>query len=763
MKTTVGQVLVVGGHVYAEAPNVLLAERSARLAGSHSRERGQLYVLVEAPGRAPAGDTENLAGQIAGVIHQAYYSRPGSVTAGLQHAVREANRLLFEENRNSLPGERRTAGLCCAVLRDDDLFLAQAGPAAAFVVHDGQAARFPQVSSWLDNIPAEELDAAPLGDRSDTGVALYHAQLVPGDTVLLLDSAAARCLAGDEEESIWAALLAARQSGGCRALLDALPDALPDCDLSAIAMAVGDESMAQQPAAKSRPTAAQPTGPTAGERVGGWLRGLDLGDRLRAAGRGLVAALAGLWAILAPLFRRLMPGRVVDARAPAPRSAQGSGTRRSAAGSRTETGHSRPAGRQAAELEPARSGTARRQPRGSTRTSDPLQKVLVGVAIAIPLIVAVVVAITLVQRGQERRAELDTLRQQANASWTQANSTAIDRAAAQRALEAARSSLDQILSREPDDAAAQEMRGKVLARLDEMGQVKRIRLLAELNTYPTDARIERVIVQGLHVFVLDRQGGRVYHHQLDGSQKALTAESRATVLVSSGQQVGGTLVGDLVDMVWMGIDAGNVRQRSALVILESGGTLLEYDPTTDELNALVVGGRDAWSYPAQVGSHTGRFYLLDTGANKIWRYNPTRDGYADPPDDWLQTEVDLAGLVDAVIGDGIYLVYADGRLLKLSAGQPAAYGFTDWDKPPSGATALAAYPPDETEWLYVADSGNRRIVQTTPAGQFKRQYQVDASLDGSALGNVSSLFVDDSVNKAYIGSGNRLYLAALPE
>jgi len=272
------------------------------------------------------------------------------------------------------------------------------------------------------------------------------------------------------------------------------------------------------------------------------------------------------------------------------------------------------------------------------------------------------------------------------------------------------------------------------------------------------------VVQGMHVFVMDRRSGQVYHHQLATGQQSLQPDMN--VVVKKGDQVEGTLVNDLVDMAWMGIDQGNIRQRAALVVLESGGALIEYDPTTGERRALAVTPHDAENQAKFVGSHTGRFYLLDPKANKIWRYDPTADGYSGTPDEWLKTPTDLVGVVDMAIGDGIYLLYADNRILKLELGNPIEFGTADWDAQLRDPTALSSYPPDETEWIYVADSGNSRIVQTAASGKFTRQFllsdeQVDVK--GDLLSKVTSLFVDKKAGHAFFLSGNKLYVISVSE
>jgi len=594
----------------------------------------------------------------------------------------------------------------------------------------------------LDDIPPEEVDAARLGDRSDVDVTLFHIQVSPGDAVLLIETDVARALPADA----WGLVLAKGRGGGSQAVLDALLEAARDYDLVALAVTIGDGGAGQQaePVAPDRAGAVK--GPPVGEQLLQWAGGLRLGDRLRSAGRAVAAALAGLWIALRTLVRRMMPSRVPDSRA-------------------TRPGQARPVGAYA-----ARAGEREKAPRGRSRSGartlgqgEILHKILIGAAVAIPLIVAVVVAVTLVQRGQTRRVELDELWQQATKNWQQAN-TVTDRAAQRTYLAAAQSSLDRFLQRQPDRADALDLKKKVVERLDQVNQVKRVGWVGELNGYSGDVDLSRVVVQGMHVFVMDRRSGQVYHHQLDTTQQSLRPDSK--VVVKRGEQVDGVLVNDLVDMVWMGIDAGNVRQRAALVVLESGGALIEYDPTTGERRALAVAARDVENYAKLVGSHTGRLYVLDPKTNKIWRYDATPDGYSGAPYEWLQTSLDLAGVVDMAIGDGIYLLYADGRISKLMQGQPADFSTADWDASPRDPTALSAYPPDETEWLYIADRGNSRIVQSAVDGKFTRQFRLsDAQLaaKGDVLKKVTSLFVDESVKRAYFLSGNKLYVISLSE
>jgi hypothetical protein len=706
IKTTLGQVALVGGQRDDRTPGVLVDERGAHLV--KGRDRGNLYVLVQLEGYATEGDV--VADRLAEVVDEVYYGWRGSVTAGLQEALRQANHLLFEENRNSLPGERRTAGISCVVLRGADLFVAQVGPTAVFLAQRGQVRRFPEVSPWLDGVPPEETEAAALGERRDPNVLLFHSPVNVGDRVLL-----AECnLAGRVPSQRWPAILFRDTSGQ---VLEALVTICRGSDMKALLVVLGDLDGEEAEPLPVRPLTAGPekaiprSSPQPGlEQVSVWLKKLQVGSRLTAIGRMLVTALAGFWAIFFTFLKRMVPGQMPASE------------------------------RQPTILKQSAQQANRRKPQVSdTGESDRVQRVLMIVAVAIPLIVAAIVVLTYVHRGQVSKAEIDALLQQANEKWAEAGATT-DQAVIRSRLNEAQSLIDQVLQLRPDQVEAQDLQKKIAARLDEINQVKRITWIGELNVYPAGAILSRVVVE------------------------ALQPDSKTSVLVKKGDQVGDVLVGDLVDMVWMPV--GDGRPKAALMILESGGALLEFDPATDELRALRVADSSTWTFPKFVGAYYGRFYLLDSGANKIWRYYPTDDGYSSSPDDWLQEDVDMAGVVDMAIGDNIYLLFADGSLRKFEAGKQIPFDLTDWDTPPQNPAAVFVRPPEDAKWIYIADRGHGRIVQCSKEGQFNRQFRlVDSWVqeNGDALAQANSFFVDEISAHAYLLSGQKLFLLILPD
>jgi hypothetical protein len=160
--------------------------------------------------------------------------------------------------------------------------------------------------------------------------------------------------------------------------------------------------------------------------------------------------------------------------------------------------------------------------------------------------------------------------------------------------------------------------------------------------------------------------------------------------------------------------------------------------------------------PQVAGSYENNFYLLDSNLNQILRYEPD---YSGAPADYFPTpgEVDLAGVVDMAIDGHIYILYADGRILKFLDGQAAAFEITGLYEPLQSPTAL--FTSEDSEFLYVADAGNKRIVQLTKEGRFLQQFKAG---QGESFGQLKGLFVSEEYHLLYFVSGNKLYVTNIP-
>lgn len=145
-------------------------------------DRAELYILAE--GTSPAGDA--FAGHVISAVGQAFATIDMSLTGSLMRLFDEAERNLRDWNQKSIAQHRVSLGITALGRRGDQAVIAQAGPSAAFHLHNGKVA-----CHFTHGPHAVPIGAGPI----DAG--LIRIDLDEGDRVLLISSEAVREL--DEE------------------------------------------------------------------------------------------------------------------------------------------------------------------------------------------------------------------------------------------------------------------------------------------------------------------------------------------------------------------------------------------------------------------------------------------------------------------------------------------------------------------------------------------------------------------------------------
>ncbi len=729
LKTVMGQMNIVGGQWVSDAPNALaVREPTGRLRGNSPK--GDLFVVVEVCGIS--GDSSNGSGldrALAETIRNTYYESAGSITASLRHALQAANDRLLEEAYRQTGGAALLGGATAMAVRGEDVFIASTGPSVAFAVTRGVAARFPDASPWLDMASAQATAAPALGRRATLDVQLYHVRAEPGDILILGDNRfAARASSLQVEKAVafqgveGALTNLGKLTGGhnCTALVVEIQVKKPEAAPSRPTPPAREAERAVRHDATR--VAVAPAGEghiqNAQRRVdlGQLSRAVPLGRWLGTLGKGLLALLMVVWTGLRTLISRVLPGQEHEVTA-----------RRPAAG-----------------------GQARRV------QAPPLpQRALRTIAFAIPAGVLLVVGLIYWQQGVARESEFKGLLEQAQAAYQQSLNT--DDANARTLLAQAEAKLTQSETIKANEPAIGQLRESIAKQKDKVDRVERLYWVGKLHGYDDAATmLRRVIVNGLDVYVLDTGADQVYHHRMDEAGDALTPDQGDPVLARRGQQVDTAVVGELIDMTWM--PAGGNRQTSDLLILESGG-LLEYNPSWG-LASTQIGNRDTWALPAAVASFFGNFYILDPQASQILRYLPGDQGYTNAAEHYFPSDakVDLAGAVDMAIDGSVYVLYADGTVRKFEGGSAVDFKMSDLDRPLNRPTAIFAAPDDVARYIYIADAGNRRVVQLNKDGHFVRQFKPrdENTVDFDTL---QSIFVDELTGKLYFLTSHGLYIA----
>ena len=744
LQTTVDSFSLVGGVLQEQASNVSAVEPSALI--PDRRGRGNLYVLVETIGGFP--DHAQVQQQIIHVA-QEYLHTTGSITAGIRTVIKMANAELFDANLNAPREQRGVAGLTLVVLKDRDAYVGQLGPALLYHIGQGEFRRFPGESTWLSSENLEGVDTdrqPPLGLRREVEPELAHLYVRDGDLLILATTALAKLTTDDE-------IRTAVTYRGTASVRQSLQSLARGEDVSAVVvevLAVGGAEAEEAAAAEAEPVERPSlwgkissgvretfqSGPAAGEveseaeEVSAGIEeeeweeeeepaaaGIDLKSGAQSVWRGLVGAGRGLAALVERVLPEAQPGQ----------------------------------------------RARRQQARRTAGAAKQENRRWLWIALLIPVLVLAIFALTRYQYERARQARIRGLlntADQAKISAQMTTSPAEQRLRIGEALTA----LDAVLKETPNDTGVQGAQEELQNWLDRINQVSRIFYFKTLNEFPgTDtakSQLGGVIVQGIDVYALDLGMNRVYKYLLTDSRDALRSPAGEPVLLRKGDAYGEITMGDLLDMAW--VESTPALGTSALFVLDKEAHLLEYDPAAG-LKSFPTADKSAWRNPVAITGYVGRLYLLDAGANRILKYVLTSIGYEGAPTDYLlpETAANLTDAVDLAIDGNVYVLHTDGRISKFSQGAAVAFPQKNLDEPLKAPCCIFVTGSfDESGSVYVADSGNNRIVQFSKAGDFVRQFR---SREAPYMVGLRGLFVDDAGKRLYLIDENKLYQATLPD
>ena len=828
--TIIGQMSIKEGKWRNKAPNQV-AVREPKSTETVGTGKGDLFIVTEVQG--VASNIDAIEERLAQTIRDSYYLSRGSVTASLRRAVQTGNSLLFHHNQQVSPEARLVGGVAVLAMCQEDIFMAQFGPAAFYAVLGDHIQRYPVKSVWLDEAVnlADEKHVPALGLNKLVEPNLHHLRVSPQDMLILADSRLASQLPLKE-------LVQAVAVGNIKTAMKNLGKVAKAYNCSALAMEVveappatiGPLKIATPPQLNSflsrrrshststevseaqdrkavttmEPTAQQPTLDYANEEVAHSSDMVTSSSIFEKAIRGLGKfgrktdpevydpddeETSYLDEDTADAVRHpqlydmdddevLERGRVMTSMAPETAFGSSAYSNNRAAknlppigkvfrwagvgflmlvallgnGLKTILGLILPGG---SSHSPRLAGThVQRQP-----PSASTWKMLRNIALAIPLLIALIVSISYLQKGRIREAEYSEFVTTAQNKFEQAkvvddvNSALGLMAEAEIALTQA----EQIKETQPEITA---LRQQMAEDADRRGNVRRLDYLPQLRQY-TDpgTNLTGIIVQGVEIYVTDTGNDRIYHHRLDDSGEALLPDDEGVIMVSRGQTVENVTVSDLLGVTWM--PTGGNRQTSDLVILNSTG-LLEFNPNWGLTTSALAGG-ESLVLPNAVDSFFGNFYVLDSQANALLRYRPTTDGYSAPPESYFTADqaIDLSNATDLAIDGSVYILFQDGRINKYLSGQPDTFNVTGLDVPFNNPVSIFTAPDEEVQHVYVADAGNQRIVQLNKDGSFVRQFKAQRDQVVS-FANLQDIFVDEIGGRMYILDSNNFYLTNIP-
>jgi hypothetical protein len=763
----VAQLSIVDG-AWQEAPDNLACFDAATLF-EENVERGSLYVVAEVAGE-PEGRDE-LARELIETTRREYAVSRGSIALGLMQAVCAANVFFYDTNAQVVPEARRIAGMTAAILREDELFIAQGGAGLTCLARGSTLTRYPEASPWFnadDAAVGKWLGSrnfatpgeVPIGMRRNYTPDVFHVTLRPGDVVVFATRTLAHLLTDEELMDT----LAHRHPDEIVAGLEDLAGA---ADVSVIVLRVAGEMPAPPPAPARAPTLAPVVGE---EEIEPEVAETETPSPMAAA--PLQISEEELALQRARAAREQKRKRLDEEQARERRAKIRSGFLRVRAGAMGAlaaiTG--RIDGRRIGNAARAiifliraitpgapKEGAARRAPSPKVRTAWKLA------ALAVPvLLVAAGLAMWGIYRADQRAALERQVTQFVNDSGKTLEDAKrlerTDRTGARDAAQKAVTLAQQARALSPNDPRVSSAYFAAQDFADTLSGVSVIYALPSFVTFSDPrSRVTRLIAHWPDLFILDRGLQRVYRFTINDLGSNAAPASGDGVILKFGDPVESRTVGEMFDLVWL--DAGR------LVALDRTGAYYQFDPARAAWTSRVVNDPSAWARAAMAATYINNLYLVDASHNQIWRYvAPSTEGVWSSPTTYFApgvTPPDLATAVDLAIDGDVWIIRSDGSVSRYNQGRPSDLSLAGLDTPISKPAALVT--SERMSGVYIADAGNQRIVQFDKGtGRFARQFKPRGQ-DRDAFKAIQVLTVDEANRRFFFISEGKVYIATIPQ
>lgn len=648
-----------------------------------------------------------------------YFGSPGSVTSAARAAIQAVAARMAELNRRAPPEGAISGGMTCAVLRNNDLYVSQAGTGHVIVLHPNSLERFTSSSE----------PRAPFGSAALPEVQYFHTELNAGDVLLMtpsvpatwganslsvlvgigVESALARLTRLSASEANAEALIARFATAEENAAARARPAVTASPPPTAAPTPAPVIEPPRQPVAEPAPPPKEFEPPVVAASEA------EVEDDILNESES--SSLAGIIARVraSSIMGEPPPGAPATAARPAqpdpsPPAAVQIGDHvyefeeaDNGADELEEFIESEPfeesnslTDRMRAGLGAVRRGARRWLgalnlgkaeqrvkggasnvgsllsnvggkalhlilPEGAIRPDAQLaipNSVLVGIAVLFPIMVALVVGVVYVQRGRNQQFSeyLDAARLEAGLART-----APDTLTAVPHWKTAVNYLDQADAIYPNQPASAQLRAEAQQVIDSVEGIERKSFESIVpGGFGSTADLTEVVINETDVYALDSAHQTVYRATLNDTGRYSIDRS---FQCGSGV-VGQFVINRIVDIAWLTMP--NIIGQPVLLALDDDGILLYCKPDGSPPEASQLIAPDlGWKAPKSMEIYTNRLYIFDPGANEIWQYDRTGGIFSDRPKNYFVGQTpDLSTAIGFSIAQGdVFILRADGRLI----------------------------------------------------------------------------------------------------
>jgi hypothetical protein len=697
-ESLVGHLYIVGGRSINATPPGLLVEVAPRKA-ARGREMDTFFALVLPSGTnpAPASFYERMA-QLAA---EQYFNSTGSVTSGVRSLFNNINENLYQHNE-SASNRPYEAHLICAILHSSDVFLARVGGGVAMLQTPAATQVFP---SSFDN--DEALFGPPLGVQPVPDIKMGHYRLQNGARLVLADNNLADIEMSEMETTLGRANLGEVLLGfkmlvqGNLTLLavEFVPPDAPDSVSVRSGQSTRSETISTPRQVDPAPEAAPKPGSARSRQ-----NAPPPGYRVQRGASAVALKLADSMDTIGNVVERI--------------------------------------GEEAAD-KPGRLATFLSN--GST------------VLIPIALVMMVVVLWLSGTGASEFEMCVTEANEAAELARGIASNDVTGTLAAWNALLLTVERCNDINPNDQPDMQLAALTREGQSIIDSLNQINR-REVIPIEAFP-NATLTRGVLRGEDLYVLDNGNDQVYRITLTEDGRSMVANTRQPIAtMRRGAAVGAFTLGDILDITWAESGSG-LSQGNVLLALDRSGVLVEYSPTFLARGVQKLLGTEQWHNPIRLSMWQGRLYLLDPGADQIWRYDPSGGVFPGAPIEYFTgtQRPTLANAVDFGIDDSgrVYILFQDGVIAMFRSGEELRFGFAGF--PPNqsieSAESMFLNTNPVSPGIYVTDRVNRTVFETSMAGTFISSYR---AFDESNFDLLADVVADETKRMVYVLSGNSI-------
>jgi len=383
-------------------------------------------------------------------------------------------------------------------------------------------------------------------------------------------------------------------------------------------------------------------------------------------------------------------------------------------------------------------------------TSDPVW--LKALALALPVLMLVLTGARYYQTINAKQAQYETLLAQADAIVKQAEVNP-DRALALAQLQDAKTVLRQAAELQ-NTPKAQALLYRIQDQQNELEGVILFRFLPTIAQASAGSQFARLAATDQDVFLLDRQN-TIWHYVInDVSGESKPADGGA-VMLKPGAEIGAQPVTRV-----QALTLATRSQDKALLIAVTAKNFLAYDLEARQWSAYDIEDGDKWGDLRAVESFNGNIYLLDAQNNQIFKYAATAAGYSPQAAPYFpaNAQVNLSKAVDMAIDGDVWVLNDNGVIQRFRSGVSVPFTLEPLAIPLKNPTALHVRAGSDS--IYLADAGNRRIVEFDKNGKFVRQFQA-AAAKSDVMAQLQDLTVNELKRKIYFVNPAAAYFANL--